>query len=199
MNRRFLLLLLPLLALTACSDPVFTPKPRGYPRIEYPQRTGAHAFDQSDCPFTFELPNYYEVQQDSQYFDEDPAHSCWFDLFVPAFDSRLHCSYIPVGAQGKSFDQLRSDAFDLANWHNKKANYIDEIPVKTNNGVEGMLFAFEGPVASHYQFFLTDSLHRHFFRAALYFNTQSKPDSLAPLYDFMKQDVDGVIQTFRWK
>jgi gliding motility-associated lipoprotein GldD len=199
MNRSFLIFIIPLLALTACSDPVFTPKPRGYPRIEFPERTGTRPFDQSDCPFSFELPKYYQVLQDSFFFEEEPAHSCWFDLLIPEFDSRLHCSYFPVGAKGKTFDDLRSDAFDLANWHNKKANYIDEIPIKTPHNVEGMFFAFEGPVASHYQFYLTDSLHRHFFRAALYFNTQSKPDSLAPMYDFVRQDVDGIINSFRWE
>ncbi|MBK8489920.1 MAG: hypothetical protein IPL49_03190 [Saprospirales bacterium] len=199
MNRLFLLLI-PILTLAACSDPVFTPKPRGFPRIEFPERTNVvETFDQTDCPFSFELPAYYEVQQDTAYFDEAPIHSCWFNLVVPAFDSRLHCSYLPVGTQGKTFDRLRSDAFDLANWHNKKANYIDEIPIKTRNGVEGMLFTFDGPVASQYQFYLTDSLHQHFFRAALYLNTQSRPDSLAPIYEFLRQDVDELITTFRWE
>lgn len=199
MNRLFLFLV-PILILTACSDPVFTPKPRGFPRIEFPERTGTlKTFDEFDCPFSFEMPDYYVVQRDTAYFDEEPVHTCWFNLFVPAFDSRLHCSYLPVGAQGKSFDQLRSDAFDLANWHNKKANYIDEIPIKNHYGAEGMLFSFEGPVASQYQFFLTDSLHQHFFRAALYFNTQARPDSLAPVYEFLKQDVDQLIATFKWE
>lgn len=186
------------LLFTACEGPVFTPKPRGYPRIEYPENKGSAAFEQADCPFTFELPSYYQIRQDSFFFDQVPPHPCWFDLYVPAFDSRLHCSYLPAG-QDKSFDQLRSDAFDLANWHNKKADYIEEIPIKTANGVEGIFFNFEGPVASQYQFFLTDSLHRHFFRAALYINAQARPDSLAPVTELIRKDVDQFINSFRWE
>jgi len=197
MNCRTLILVF-ILAFTACNEPVYTPKPRGFPRVEFPVRNTAVSFARTDCPFSFETQDYYQIRQDSIFFDEVPGHSCWFDLYLPEFDSRLHCSYFPVG-QKKSFDELRSDAFDLANWHNKKANYIDEIPIRTSNGVEGIFFNFEGPVASQYQFFLTDSLHRHFFRAALYFNTQSRPDSLAPMYDFLKQDVDQLIGSFRWE
>lgn len=187
-----------LFALAGCEDTVFTPKPRGYPRIEFPDRNTSTSLVRGDCPFSFEIPSYFEVRQDSFIFDMAPVHPCWFDLYVPEFDSRLHCSYMPVG-KGKSFDQLRSDAFDLANWHNKKANFIDEIPIRTSHGVEGIFFNFEGPVASQYQFFLTDSLHQHFFRAALYFNTQAKPDSLAPVVEFLRQDVDQLINTFRWQ
>jgi gliding motility-associated lipoprotein GldD len=184
--------------LTACEETVYTPKPRGYPRIEYPEKTGEMSVERGDCPFTFQIPAYYEIRQDSFFFDQIPPHSCWFDLYIPEFDSRLHCSYLPVG-QGKSFDELRSDAFDLANWHNKKADYIDEIPIKTANGVEGIFFNFEGEVASQYQFYLTDSLHQHFFRVALYFNTQAKPDSLAPVTELIRRDVDLFINSFRWE
>ena len=186
------------LFLAACEEPVYSPKPRGFPRIEYPDRAGTSSLNQNGCPFSFQLPTYYQIVQDSFFFEEEPLHPCWFDLWIPNFDSRLHCSYFAVG-QPESFDELRAKAFDLANWHNKKANYIDEIPIRNAHGAEGMLFAFEGPVASHVQFFLTDSLKQHFFRAALYFNTQSRPDSLAPVYEFLKQDVDMIISSFKWE
>jgi hypothetical protein len=48
------------------------------------------------------------------------------------------------------------------------------------------------------QFFLTDKKN-HFFRAALYFNTQVRPDSLAPIYEFVKEDVFKLIETFEWE
>jgi gliding motility-associated lipoprotein GldD len=183
--------------ISACQDPVFTPKPRAYPRVDYPAKS-YQDFTEGYCDFTFEFPAYATVEQDSFFFGERPAHPCWFDLYFPDFDSRLHCSYTPITA-GKTFDDLRSDAFGMANYHNQKANYIDELLIQNNLGAAGIAFAFEGPVASPYQFFLTDSSQQHFFRAALYFNTQAKPDSLAPIVEFLVEDFDRMVSTFQWQ
>jgi len=64
--------------------------------------------------------------------------------------------------------------------------------------VYGIVYNVEGPAASPYQFFVTDSTH-HFLRGALYFNTQARPDSLAPVAAFMKADVNRLIETLKWK
>ena len=84
--------------------------------------------------------------------------------------------------------------------HNKKATFIDDVPIQKPNNVKGMLFRVEGPVASQLQFFLTDSLEqKHFFRGSLYFNTQARPDSLAPVFDFVRKDLEKMLETFEWK
>ncbi|MEM1218756.1 MAG: hypothetical protein AAGH79_07580 [Bacteroidota bacterium] len=180
----------------ACEEPVFTPKPRGYPKVEYPEK-GYTDFSEAYCDLEFRYPSYAKIMQDSLFFDQLPQHPCWFDLYIPAFDCRLHCSYLEVGKQ-KSFDELRSDAFDLANWHNKKANYIEETAIANRYGAEGMIFEFDGPVASPIQFYLTDPKRQHFLRASLYFNTEARPDSIQPVYNFVRQDLDTMIATFRW-
>jgi gliding motility-associated lipoprotein GldD len=89
----------------------------------------------------------------------------------------------------------------MTDWHNKKATYIEETPFfNREKNVKGMLFKVDGPVASKYQFFVMDTLEQnHFFRGALYFYTQALPDSLAPVYDFMKVDVMKMLETFEWK
>lgn len=61
-----------------------------------------------------------------------------------------------------------------------------------------MQFEMTGPAATPFQFFITDSTS-HFMRGALYFNTQVRPDSLMPVYDFVKIDVDRLIKTFKFK
>jgi gliding motility-associated lipoprotein GldD len=185
------------LVLQSCgNDPSFSPKPRAYPRVEYPDRAYA-AFDKDYCSFSFEFPAYAEIIQDKLFFEEEPPHPCWFDIFIPAFDCRLHCSYYPIGGRN-TLEKLKGDAFEMADWHNKKANYIDEVRIEKEGAVSGFAFIMEGPAASPLQFYLTDST-RHFFRAALYFNTQAKPDSLAPIYDFVRQDVLRIIETFNWE
>lgn len=180
----------------ACQGDVPLPKPRAYPKIDFPAR-GMQVYDRSDCPFTFEYPKYAAILTDSVN-REDPMHNpCWFDVYIPNFDCRLYCSYIEIGA-GKSLDELKADAFELADWHNKKANYIEEIPIARGEDIRGLAFAMEGPAATPFQFFITDE-RKHFFRGALYFNTTINPDSLAPLYDFVRSDLTQLIETFEWK
>lgn len=194
---RFIYFVFSLCFLMACGeDPSFTPKPRAYPKVEYPEKT-FEAFTEASCPFTFTLPSYAKVVRDTSFFNEKPENPCWFDLYIPAFDSRLHCTYSPID-KDKTFLMLKEESFRLADWHNKRANYIDEINIKNANGVSGFAFDIRGPAASPFQFYLTDSTH-HFLRAALYFNTQVQPDSLAPIYEFVKADLLTMIETFQWK
>lgn len=185
-----------LMLIAACNnEPAFIPKPRAYPRVIYPKKT-YQQFDTDFCNFTFEYPTYAEIERDTTFFDEKPAHPCWFNVYIPAFGSRLHCSYYPIG-QGKSLDRLKQDAFEMVNFHNKKANYIEELRIEKNNNVSGFAFMLDGPAASPMQFYLTDST-THFLRGALYFNTQVNTDSLAPVYEFVKADVMKMIETFQW-
>jgi len=195
--RFFLLFITIILLAIACDEPVYTPKPRGYPKVIYPEKN-YRAFTEGYCDFTFEYPSYANVEQDKSFFNEKPIHPCWFDLHIPNFDSKIYFSYIPINTEN-SFDKLRKDAFQMTDFHNKRATYIDEFPIAKPNGVKGILFKVGGPVGSPLQFFLTDSLgEKHFLRGALYFNTQARPDSLAPIYDFMQQDVEKLIETFEW-
>ncbi len=185
-----------LLLFISCNEaPAYTPKPRAYPKVEYPERA-YQQFDKDYCKFSFEYPTYAEIVQDQQYFDGNTKHDCWFDLYMSDFDSRLHCTYYPIESR-QDFEKLLVDAFELAGKHNMRADYIDEIPFQYPNGVQGYTFEIEGAAASPYQFFVTDST-QHFLRASLYFNTQARPDSLAPVYDFVKADLKRMLETFAW-
>ena len=96
------------------------------------------------------------------------------------------------------FDKLVKDAFKLSGKHNIKANYRDEMVIKKENHVSGIIFDIAGPVASPTQFYLTDSTN-HFLRGALYFNNRVEPDSMAPIYEFIKKDIAKLIETFSWQ
>jgi gliding motility-associated lipoprotein GldD len=197
MERLFFVLILCISLLYACGgDTVGTPKPRAYPKVIYPEKS-YQVFEADYCDFSFEYPIYARIQQDTNFFDEAPAHPCWFDLFFPDFDSRLYCTYYPIGTD-KSFEELKSDAFELASWHNKKADYIDEIRIEKDNHVSGFAFVIQGAAASPFQFYLTDSTD-HFLRGSLYFNAKVQPDSLAPIYDFVEEDLLKLIETFEWE
>lgn len=178
---------------TACGEPPVTPKPRGFPRVDFPTAGAAQSFRSPDCPFRFEHPSYTRIEKDSAFFDEAPIHPCWLDVYYPDFNARLHLTYYPVGA-GKDFEQLKADAFELADFHNKKANYIEEQVIR-RPGLGGMVFEIDGPAASPYQFFLTDTT-THFVRGSFYFMTQARPDSLAPVVDFVQKDLEGMLGSF---
>jgi gliding motility-associated lipoprotein GldD len=53
-------------------------------------------------------------------------------------------------------------------------------------------------VPSQFQFYVTDST-THFLRAALYFRTALKNDSLAPVINYMKEDMLHMLETLEWK
>ncbi len=192
---RILLCLIICILSLSCDEVIPSPKPRGFPKINFPEKAYI-SFEESYCDFSFEYPRYAMIQQDTLFFDEKPAHPCWFDIFIPKFSARVHCSYYPIN-ETNSFDKLTRDAFTMANQHNLKANYIDDLVISKPNQVGGIVFNIEGPVASPFQFFLSDSTS-HFFRGALYFNTQARPDSLKPVTEFVKTDIMHLINTFEW-
>lgn len=180
----------------SCQEEVYTPKPRGFPRVIYPVKK-YKAFDENYCHFTFQMPEYAEIQQDTSFFNERPVDPCWFNIYFPAFDAYIYCSYYPLSGKN-TFDKLKNDAYALANKHDVRADYIEELPIRKNNHVSGTAFNIEGPAASPFQFYMTDSTH-HFLRGSLYFNTKARPDSLKPVLDFVKVDIMQMINTFEWR
>jgi gliding motility-associated lipoprotein GldD len=183
-------------ALFSCDEPVYTPKPRGYPRVMLPEK-GYQKFDKTFCEFGFDYPKYATIEQDKMFFDEKAPSDCWFNIKIPNLNAEIYCSYYKINGIN-TLEKLRGDAFKLAGKHNVKADFIDELPIQKPNKVSGFLFNIEGPAACPFQFYLTDST-KHFMRGALYFNTEAKPDSLKPAVEFLKTDVLQMINSFEWR
>jgi gliding motility-associated lipoprotein GldD len=170
----------------------YSPKPRGYFRIEFPAK--AYTKYNSDCPYTFDYPTYTRIAPDSA----RNAKPCWIDVVYPAFNGRIHLSYQPVTSK-KVFDELVEDARTFAFKHTVKATAIDEASISyPDNKVYGIYYSINGNTASAVQFFLTDS-NKHYLRGALYFNEQPRLDSIQPVLDFVKKDIDVMIHSFKWK
>ena len=186
---RFLILIsITSLGLSACQHPTGSPKPRAYPRVEYPERNYTGYID-GKCPFQFEYPDYAEIKKKDE--------MCWFDMFMPAFGARIHCSYVPLKSRAQ-FDDLVNDAFVIARRINERANYMQESRIVNPRGIGGLALEWSGPAASPIHFFLSDTTH-HFFKAALYFDSKVKPDSLEPIVKFIRKDIDHMISTFNWE
>ena len=197
MMKKLLLLIFIFVFLNSCQQSELgIPKPRMYPKVEYPDRNSV-SFSESYCPITFSYPDYFTVGQDKYFFEDKPVNPCWFDLESVALNSQIHCSYLNVKNRAH-FDKLVGDAFKMAGKHNQKANYRREQVIDNpEDDVYGLIFELQGPVASPMQFFVTDSTE-HFFRASLYFNSKVNPDSIAPVYQYVKDDVIEMIESFKW-
>jgi gliding motility-associated lipoprotein GldD len=174
---------------------VYTPKRRGYFKIDFPPHR-YQTFDKPGYPYTFEYPVYANVLQDSTYFDTLPENPWWINVDFPTFGARIYISYKDIGKN--KFDKLRDDAYKMTFKHTYKASSIEDSVFTTPNGVGGVFFKVGGNAATANQFFVTDTT-RHFLRGALYFDTTPNEDSLGIVNRFLEKDMDHLINTFRWK
>ncbi|MFT4545806.1 MAG: gliding motility-associated lipoprotein GldD [Bacteroidia bacterium] len=178
------------LILSSCNQD-YTPKPRGYIRIDLPEKSYQPIV--SDCPYSFERATYAKFTPDMR-AQSDP---CWFDIDYPQFKAKVHFSYKRIDG---NLSKYLEDSRALTNKHISKASGIDEaLIIKEDSRVFGTIYSIDGSqTASPLQFHLTDSTE-HFLRGALYFNVSPNNDSLAPVIDFLKQDMLHLIETLNWQ
>ncbi len=173
----------------ACTNE-YTPKPRGFFRIDFPAKK--YSDYNTGCPFVFQYPDYAIPVN-----DPDPgAEPCWINIEFPSFKATLHLSYKSLA--NNKLRSLTEDSRTLAMKHTIKAEEINERPFVTRNGIFGLMYDIKGNTASSVQFYLTDTLH-NFIRGSLYFNVTPNADSIAPVAEFINKDIDRFIDTFRWK
>ncbi len=182
--------------LFSCNSDYSSGKKRGYFKIDFPEKK-YQLFDQPGYPYTFEYPVYARVIRDTTFF-EDKAGDWWINIDIPRLNGRIHISYKPINAENV-FDSLVRDGFKMAyKQHVDVSTGINDSLIQTPNGVEGIYFSLGGNTATANQFFLTDSV-RHFLRGALYFNAAPNADSLGIVNDFLKQDLQHLINTLKWR
>jgi gliding motility-associated lipoprotein GldD len=183
------------LLISSCNSD-YTPRPRGYFKIDFPEKK-YRLFEQAGYPYSFEYPVYGNIIKDSLFFDQKTENDYWINIDFPQFNGRIHISYKEIGRN--NFDSLVNDANTLAyKQHVEKASAIVKEAFTTPNHVSGIYFNLKGNTATANQFFATDSV-KHFIRGALYFSATPNADSLLPVNNFLKADVEHLIETLRWK
>ena len=176
--------------LTSCGNETYTPKPKGYFRIDLPKKE--YYLIEKDCPFTCEIPNYSTIKLDIN----RPDKPCWFDVVFTNLNASIYLSYKPVT---NNLNQYIEDSRSLAFKHTVKAFDIEQETISfPEKRVYGLIYNIEGNAASAYQFHLTDSVN-HFLRGSLYFNNLPNQDSVQPVLDFIKEDITHIFETFEWK
>ncbi|MFK7906631.1 MAG: hypothetical protein AB8B69_15985 [Chitinophagales bacterium] len=185
------------LLLQSCGEEAYVPKPKAYFRIIFPEQTYT-SFDSDSCPFSFEYPTYAKVVKDSMFFNKKTENPCWMDVQYPDFNAKIHLSYKEVGGKLENLPKFINDAYKLNSKHVRKADYIEEVPIQNRHGVYGLQYEVGGDAASSTQLYLTDSLN-HFIWASLYFSSAPNEDSIAPVVDFIRKDLNRFVDSFEWK
>jgi len=171
-----------------------TPKPRAYFRIALPAKE-YHPLG-SGFPYSFELPTYAIIKPYSGKWNGSDTAAYWINLEFPQFKGRLHLTYKTVD---RNLGALIEDAHAFAFKHSVKADAINQKEyMNASSKVFGVLFDIKGNTASSVQFYMTDSI-QNFLRGALYFDVEPNKDSLAPVKEFLRKDVEHLIETLTWK
>lgn len=194
-NSLFVFILIFLFALTACEEEVYTPKPKGFFRIDMPKKE-YQSFQADYCPFTFQYPAYGTVEKKEKFFNDAPDHPCWLNISFPYFNGKLHLTYVDIDTPEK-LEQSINDAYKYSMKHVQKADFIDETTILTDQ-FNGKLFDLGGDVASSIQFYVTDSA-TNFLRGSLYFNEHPNADSLRPVIEFLREDISAMMKSVIWE
>ncbi|MDQ3072954.1 MAG: gliding motility lipoprotein GldD [Bacteroidota bacterium] len=169
----------------------YVSKETAYPRIAFPEK--AYKPYKSDCPFEFNIPVYATVSND----ESDSLKPCYINVNYPQLNARLHLSYENISSR-RAFFQMVEDADEFVYKHAQKAEKIVPSRFATGHNVHGIWYDLKGNTASSIQFFATDS-NEHYLRGALYINSRPNKDSLTPVIEFLRHDLDTMLISLRWK
>ncbi|MGO4817603.1 gliding motility lipoprotein GldD [Flavobacterium sp. W22_SRS_FP1] len=178
------LTVLVLLLFTACKDDVF-PKPASHLRLDYPM--AKYVNFENQCPFSFEMNSNAIVKGEKD---------CGFTISYPKMKATIYLTYKPVSS---NINVLLRDAQKLTYEHVIKADDISEQPyLNPSRKVYGMFYRVDGNAATNSQFYVTDST-KHFVTGSVYFYAKPNFDSIMPAASYVRNDMQRLMETLRWK
>ena len=185
-KKTILLVTLIFIALTvlSCKKEVL-PKPSSYLRLDYPEAN--YAQFESQCPFTFEMNADAIIKGEKE---------CGFTISYPKMKATIYLTYKPVNG---NINKLLRDAQKLTYEHVIKADDILEQPfLNPQQKVFGMFYQVDGNAATNSQFYATDST-KHFVTGSVYFYAKPNFDSIMPAASYIKNDMQRLLETLKWK
>jgi gliding motility-associated lipoprotein GldD len=172
------------LLLTSCKDDVLT-KPPSQLRLDYP--VAEYAAFENHCPFTFNMNNEAVIKEEKE---------CGFTITYPKMKATIYLTYKTVNGD---IDKLLRDAQKLTYEHVIKADDILEQPyINPQKKVYGMFYKVSGNAATNAQFYATDST-KHFITGSVYFYAKPNFDSIMPAADYIRNDMQALMETLKWK
>jgi len=181
----FCTLMLLLIFVYSCKDDVL-PKPASQLRLDYP--VARYATFSNHCPFEFEINEDAIIKEDK---------NCSFSIQYPKMKATIYLTYKAVN---NDISFLLKDAQNLTyKLHTQKADEISEQPfINPNKKVYGMFYDVTGNAATNSLFYATDSI-KHFVTGSVYFYAKPNFDSILPAESYVKNDMQRLIETLKWK
>ncbi len=171
------------LFLVSCQTP--TPKPMAQFALEYPNPE--YTIFEGTCPYQFE----YNTQANTQMLS-----ACGVTLSYPKLKAKLYLTYFDLSKN--SLDTLLMDFDKRIKMFGKEAALVDESSFENNaQKVLGSCITLIGNTPSNLHFFGTDA-QKHYLTGSLLFETSPHYDSLAPAINYVKSDVQNLLETLRW-
>ena len=189
MKKRFLyhLIITACFLCVACTH--YSPKPGGYYRIDLPEP--AYRWQ------TFPAFNCRISEQAQITAAPSSGEGDFFNLVYSRWNAQIYCSYFVI--KKNNLAQLSEESHKFVYLHTIKADAIREQRFEdAEHVVYGIWYDIRGNVASPTQFVLTDSV-RSFLRGALYFDNIPNQDSIAPVLEYINNDIQVLMESFRWK
>ena len=218
MNIRNILICFVLAALlfAACGGGDYTPKPQAYLRIDMPEHNYwlidslcTHPGDMfvsgtdtmvaitGTCktfPFTFEANECIELQE-----KDAPKGEVMIDLLYPQWDGVVFLTYKRLKSPSDLRGQTDTSSRMLEKHYQFASGVEEQGYTDPDNRVFGTVYYLKGnKVASTCQFWVTDSMH-HYLRGALFLNRTPNNDSLAPILNYIQDDIGHLVETLRWR
>ena len=171
----------------ACNH--YSPKPSGYYRIDLPEPAYyGQSFPAFDC----------SISQQAQIMQvPSSGDGAFFNIVYPRWNAQIYCCCLKI--KNNNLAQHSEESRKFVYLHTVKADIIREKRFENAEyKVFGILYDIQGNVASPTQLVLTDSV-RSFFRGALYFDNVPNQDSITPVLEYINNDIQVLMESFRWK
>ena len=177
--------------LLACGQPDPVPKPSTFLRTDFP----AHSYRNYQSPqaFRFRLADLFMPKQ----FEQAKNNYSVQEIDLGPLNGTLFLYYLRIPSKD-SLPEIINFANDKVDEHKIMADQIDfEQILKPSKKVYGTFFELKGNVATNFQFYLTDS-SQHFLRGEVLLNCRPNYDSLRPTLQYLKADLQELVNSFEW-
>ena len=189
--RSIFLLVIIAFCISCGNDP--TPKPKAFLRLDYPKHQYVQI--QQELPFSFDKNLFAKDISNIKVSDDQKSYS--LDISYPSLKGTIYITYKEI--INNNLEPYLIDAQNITQKHSQRADEIIEQPyLNFENRVFGMFYEVGGNAASQSQFYVTDSV-KHFLTGSLYFYAKPNYDSILPAADYLKKDIQHIMETIRWK
>jgi gliding motility-associated lipoprotein GldD len=192
---KYYILLLAIASMCFSCKEDYTPKPKAYLRLVYPQPEYKQIGSQ--VPFTFETNTLVAKMKSKKLVA--PTESYGINIEYPSLKGTIFLTYKAINGDEKNLTDFLRDAQKFTLEHTIKADEIPFFPYENKERkVYGVFSEVKGNVASPAQFYVTDSV-KHFLVGSLYFNAKPNYDSILPAANYIQKDMIRIMESLHWK